>query len=75
VYLILFGIRGAPQTQVSVTAAGVTLPLQYAGAQSQYPGLDQVNVTVPYSLKGAGDVAITVTAAAPASNAVHGTIE
>jgi len=53
----------------------VTLPLQYAGAQSQYPGLDQVNVTVPYSLKGAGDVAITVTAAAPASNAVHGTIE
>ena len=77
VYLILFGtgIRGAPQLQVRVTAGGVSLPVQYAGSQNQFPGLDQINVTVPYSLKGAGDVAIAVTAAGQAANTVHVTLQ
>jgi uncharacterized protein (TIGR03437 family) len=26
----------------------------YAGAQGQYPGLDQVNVVIPHSLAGSG---------------------
>ncbi|HUB81502.1 MAG TPA: FG-GAP-like repeat-containing protein [Bryobacteraceae bacterium] len=77
VYLILFGtgIRGAPQSQVSVTAGGVPLPVRYAGTQNQFPGLDQINVTVPYSLKGAGDVTITVTAAGQSANPVHVTLQ
>ncbi|HTZ70473.1 MAG TPA: FG-GAP-like repeat-containing protein, partial [Acetobacteraceae bacterium] len=76
-YLILFGtgIRGAPKSQVSVTAGGVSLQLEYSGAQGQYPGLDQINVTVPYSLKGAGSTAINVTAAGQAANPVYVTFQ
>ena len=77
VHLTLFGtgIRGAPQAQVSARAGEFPLPLQYAGAQGQVDGLDQVSLTLPYSLKGSGDLAITVTAAGQVSNAVHVTIE
>jgi uncharacterized protein (TIGR03437 family) len=77
VYLFLYGtgIRGAPPSQVSIQAGGMTLTPAFAGAQGQYPGLDQVNVLLPYALKGAGDVAITVTAAGTVSNTVHVTIQ
>jgi uncharacterized protein (TIGR03437 family) len=76
-YLILFGtgIRGAAQSQVTVSAGGVSLPVQYAGTQGQFPGLDQINVTVPSQLKGAGDVLVTVTAAGKTANTVHLTVQ
>jgi len=52
VYVSLFGtgIRGAGTVQVYI--AGQPAMVQYAGAQGQYQGLDQVNVTVPSSLAG-----------------------
>jgi len=38
------------------------LPVQYAGAQGTDLGLDQINVLIPQSLNGAGQVSLTVTA-------------
>ena len=37
------------------------VPVSSVGAQSQYPGLDQVNAELPRSLAGAGEVTIALT--------------
>jgi uncharacterized protein (TIGR03437 family) len=68
VYLSLYGtgIRGAGTVQVYV--AGQPAPLQYAGAQGQYQGLDQVNVALPMSLAGMGEVSVYLVADGKASN-------
>jgi uncharacterized protein (TIGR03437 family) len=42
-------------------------PVQYFGAQGQYPGLDQIKLQVPAGLAGAGVVNLTVTAGQPAN--------
>jgi uncharacterized protein (TIGR03437 family) len=44
------------------------VPWQYAGAQNQYQGLDQVNVALPTSLTGMGEVSVYVVADGTASN-------
>lgn len=79
VYLILYatGLRGhsTAANSVTVTAGGTNLPLSYAGSQPQFPGLDQVNVLLPPSLAGSGDVAIQITADGRAANAGHVTVE
>ena len=64
VYLCLFGtgIRGAPTGQVSVHVQGIDAPVIYAGPQSQFAGLDQVNILLPIELGGTGDVGIVLTA-------------
>ncbi|MGH9592260.1 MAG: FG-GAP-like repeat-containing protein, partial [Bryobacteraceae bacterium] len=76
-FLILYGtgIRGAPLSQISVQAGGLALKPSFAGGQGTFAGLDQVNVQLPSSLAGAGDIAITVTATGVTSNAVHVTIQ
>jgi uncharacterized protein (TIGR03437 family) len=60
VYLVLYatGLRRAAQSQVTVTIGGVNAPVAYAGAQGSYTGLDQVNVRLPASLAGRGDVPV-----------------
>jgi uncharacterized protein (TIGR03437 family) len=75
-YLILYGtgIRGAPLSEVSVQIGGTTVAPAYAGAAA-FTGEDQVNVLLPSSLSGAGDVTITLTAAGIAANPVHVTIQ
>ena len=77
VYLILYGtgIRHAPSGQVSVSIGGVKVPVAYAGAQGPFLGLDQVNVQLPATLAGKGDVAITLTASGLTANTVHVTIQ
>ena len=80
VYLILFGtgLRGHSSASNSViaTAGGVGLPVSYAGAQNAaYPGLDQVNVLLPQSLAGKGDVTIQVTVDGQAANPAHVAIQ
>jgi uncharacterized protein (TIGR03437 family) len=77
VYLILYGtgIRHANPGDVSVQIGNVTLQPAYAGAQGGYAGLDQVNVLLPYALKGSGDTAVTVSVAGQAANTVHVTFE
>jgi uncharacterized protein (TIGR03437 family) len=73
VFLELYGtgISGAPMSQVTVQVGGQTLTPSYAGAAPLYMGEDQVNVQLPYSLKGTGTTAVTVTAAGQVSNTVH----
>jgi uncharacterized protein (TIGR03437 family) len=46
---------------VTCTVGPSVLPVSYAGAQTQYPGLDQVDALLPLSLKGSGQVNVTVT--------------
>jgi uncharacterized protein (TIGR03437 family) len=44
--------------------------LLYVGAQPQYPGLDQVNLVIPRSLAGAGEVPVVLTVDGQTANAV-----
>jgi len=64
VYLSLYGtgIRGLSSTlNANVTIGGVAVPVIGAAAQSQYPGLDQVNVgPLPRTLAGKGDVNVVL---------------
>jgi uncharacterized protein (TIGR03437 family) len=63
-YLLLFGtgIRGRSSlSAVNATVGGVSVPVLYAGPQSEYPGLDQVNIgPLPASLTGRGQLTIAV---------------
>jgi uncharacterized protein (TIGR03437 family) len=55
VFLVLFGtgIRGRSSLlAVRVTIDGVEAPVEYAGPQGEFAGLDQVNVRLPRSLSG-----------------------
>ena len=80
-YLTLYGtgLQAAQAGNVSVTINGVTAPVLYAGPQGTFPGLDQVNVSIPASLVGAGNrnVQLTVSGAAAgvAANPVQITIQ
>ncbi|HKE21497.1 MAG TPA: hypothetical protein VKB88_03845 [Bryobacteraceae bacterium] len=69
-FLELFGtgIRGS--SNVSATIHGQPVMVMYAGAQGQYPGLDQVNVPITLNLRGAGLVPVVVTVDGVASNSV-----
>jgi len=69
-YLILYGtgIRGATQPNVSVKIGNIEASVTYSGAQGGYAGLDQVNVVLPVSLKGRGQVVVTVSADGQATN-------
>jgi uncharacterized protein (TIGR03437 family) len=73
VYLLLYGtgIRNASSLAgVTCTIGGQAAVVSYAGAQSQSPGLDQVNVQVPASLAGQGDVTLTLSVDGQAANPV-----
>ena len=59
------GIRGAASVQCFV--AGQSVPVIYAGASS-YAGLDQVDISIPKSLAGMGDVLAYLVADGVASN-------
>jgi uncharacterized protein (TIGR03437 family) len=50
------------------------VPLLYAGPSS-YVGLDQVNISIPPSLAGAGDVRVYLIADGVVSNAVGLSLE
>jgi uncharacterized protein (TIGR03437 family) len=69
-YLVLYGtgIRGAAQANVSVTIGNINAPVTYAGAQGVDAGLDQVNVALPATLKGRGQLVVTVTVNGQATN-------
>ena len=71
VYVSLYGsgIRGASSTAaVRVTIGATYLPVEYAGPQAQFPGLDQINVKLPGSLRGQGEVDLTLSVDGIASN-------
>ena len=73
VYLVLYGtgIRNRSSlAAVTVLIGSLSLPAAYAGAQPQFPGLDQVNVLLPTSLQGAGKVNVTLSVDGQTSNSV-----
>ena len=69
-YVALYGtgIRGAASIQCFL--AGQSVPVLYAGPVVSDAGLDQVNILIPRSLEGAGDVRVYLVADGVASNAV-----
>ncbi len=69
------GIAAAGTSGVTVTVAGVNLPVAYAGRQGTVDGLDQVNFVLPQSLAGKGAVSIQLTAAGIAANPTTITIQ
>lgn len=78
VYLSLYGtgIRGASSPDnVFVTIGNAQTKPTYAGPEQQTPGLDQVNVPLPLTLRGSGMVNVTVTVDGVTSNAVQIAIE
>ena len=65
------GFRNATSTTPSsVTIGGVPAQVLYLGAQPTDPGLDQVNVIVPPSLAGAGEVPVILTVGGQTANTV-----
>lgn len=61
------GLRHA--RAVSVTAAGLDLPVETIVASPDLPGLDEVHVTLPPRLAGAGVVPVVITADGQTGNA------
>jgi uncharacterized protein (TIGR03437 family) len=60
---------------VSASVGGVNAQVLYAGPSNDSPGLDQVNILLPASLAGKGDVNVQLTAAGIAANPVQITIQ
>jgi uncharacterized protein (TIGR03437 family) len=72
-YLVLYGtgIRGATLANVKAQADATVLTVEYAGAAGgTYPGLDQVNVVLPPSLRGRGVTTMWITVQGLVSNTV-----
>jgi uncharacterized protein (TIGR03437 family) len=73
VFLVLFGTGIRFRTQLSAVTAsigGVNAPVIFAGDQGTFVGLDQVNITVPRTLIGRGNVDVSLTVDGKAANAV-----
>lgn len=77
VYLVIYatGVRRAPQSQVTVSIGGVNAPVSYSGAQGFYTGLDQVNVQLPASLAGRGDVPLLLSVGSNHANTARVTFK
>jgi uncharacterized protein (TIGR03437 family) len=76
-FLFLFGtgIQAAGAAGVTVSVGGTNAPVSFAGPQGQFIGVDQVNVQLPATLKGKGNVTINLTANGVAANPVNITIQ
>jgi len=70
VYLELFGTGISGGTNYSVTVGGQSVPVLYAGQTPGYAGLDQVDISIPKTLAGAGDVRVYLVADGAVSNVV-----
>jgi uncharacterized protein (TIGR03437 family) len=55
---------------VAASIGGAIAPILFVGAQGQYAGLDQVDLVVPRSLAGAGEVPIVLTVDGQTANVV-----
>ncbi len=74
VYVVLYGtgFRRRSLNPVIVTIGGISVPVLYAGAQGQYPGLDQINIgPLPQTLVGLGAVDLQVTIDGVPANTVR----
>src|SRR5262245_32853593 len=78
VYLLLFGTGIRNRSSLSSVKAlfafggsGIAGEVSYAGAQGEFTGLDQINVLVPRSLAGRGEVDILLSVDSQPSNSAH----
>ncbi|HZS07346.1 MAG TPA: NF038122 family metalloprotease [Blastocatellia bacterium] len=74
VFLVLFatGLRHHQGlSSVSVRIGGVEAPVLYAGPQQYFVGLDQINVRLPRSLSGRGELDLVLTADGREANHVR----
>jgi uncharacterized protein (TIGR03437 family) len=55
---------------VSATIGILNVPVDYAGPQGQFPGLDRVNILLQASLQGAGKVNVILEVDDQRSNAI-----
>ena len=69
------GLDEAEASMVQATIGGLDATVLYAGPQGVYPGVDQINVVIPQSLAGAGNVPIVVSAGGVTSNTVNVTFQ
>jgi uncharacterized protein (TIGR03437 family) len=69
--LMLYGTGLRAARGVTAVIGGVDAPVLGFAAQSQYAGLDQVNVRVPRELKGRGEVDLVLKADGKAANTVR----
>ncbi len=73
IFLVLYGTgfrQVAAQSDVTVTLGGTPGTVTYAGAQPSLDGLDQINVKLPRTLIGRGDVDVVVKVGDLTSNTV-----
>jgi uncharacterized protein (TIGR03437 family) len=71
VFLTLFGTgfrNRSSLAKVSVKIGDVDAPVQYAGPQGEYAGMDQVNVRLPRSLAGRGMTQLNFTVDGQSAN-------
>jgi uncharacterized protein (TIGR03437 family) len=70
--LVLYatGIRNARLGDVTARADSIEVPVQYAGAQSEVAGLDQINLLLPATLAGRGTLRLDIAAAGRSANPV-----
>ncbi|HWQ32378.1 MAG TPA: FG-GAP-like repeat-containing protein [Blastocatellia bacterium] len=74
VFLVLFGTglrHSSSLSAVKATIGGVEAEVTYAGSQNGFVGLDQINVRIPRSLAGRGEVEVGITADGKAANPVR----
>jgi uncharacterized protein (TIGR03437 family) len=74
VYLVLFGtgIRFRNSLSTAIGAiGGAYAEVSFAGASPDFVGLDQINVRVPRSLAGRGEIDVLLTVEAQMANAVR----
>ncbi|MGH9843709.1 MAG: Kelch repeat-containing protein, partial [Blastocatellia bacterium] len=74
VFLLLYGtgVRyRSGLSAVNVTIGGTDAQVTYAGAQNDLVGLDQINVGLPRSLAGRGDLEVVLTADGKTANRVQ----
>jgi uncharacterized protein (TIGR03437 family) len=62
--------RVSALANATCTLGSAAAQVLYAGAQGQYVGLDQVNVIIPRSLAGSGEVPVSLVVDGQAANAV-----
>ena len=66
------GIRGRSSLSgVTAKIGGLDAQVQYAGAQPEFAGLDQVNVVIPRALAGQGEVDLTLAVDGVTANSVR----
>jgi uncharacterized protein (TIGR03437 family) len=78
VFLSLYGTGLRNRTaleNVSCSIGGVAASVLYAGAQMSFDGLDQVDVQIPVSLRGRGEVDVVLSVDGQRSNTVRVNIQ